>query len=200
MKRKIVNLAFIAIVTLFAAGTALAEGTPSAKPDANTAQPPPSGEIGGCHDSSLAGAATLPLEAPWVSLALSNREKIRLTENQVRQLETLRTEFDRQAASQSDAMGVSERALQQILAAEPVDLSRVKAQLTEIGNARAAARLRRIETLLAGRAVLSRQQQSALQQQVAQAGSEMHRSMMGGMSMMNGMREMNPLSVPGKSM
>lgn len=189
MKRKFINLALIAIVTLFAAGTALAEGTPSAKPEVNKAQPPASDEIGNCHDSWQASASTLPLEAPWVSLALSNREKIRLTENQVRQLESLRTEFDREASSQLRAVSASERALQQLLAADPVDLSRVKAELNEIGKARTAARLRRIETLLAGRGVLSREQQTALQQQIRVAG-ETHRSMM------DGIRHLDALSVP----
>jgi len=135
MKRKTLWLASIAIATMGVAGTALAESNLPATQDENINREPGAEEVTDCHDPADAATATLPLEAPWVSLALVNAERIGLSAEQVRKLELLRTEFEQRATSQSRTIQTAERALQQLLAAQPVDMQR--AHGIEFGGHRA---------------------------------------------------------------
>jgi len=163
MNRKFVKLASIAIVSAGISSTALAESNLPAALDEDINRRSDSEEMAVCHDANDAVSARLGLEAPWVSLALVNAERIGLSDEQIRQLELLRTEFERTAASQSRSIATGERGLQQLLVAQPVDLRRVSAQLDEIATLRSTLRLRRIETLLAGRDLLSTDQRERLQ-------------------------------------
>jgi NifB/MoaA-like Fe-S oxidoreductase len=119
-------------------------------------------------------------EAPWVSLALSNAERIELSAGQVRQLEILRADFEEEAKSRLQTIGEAELDLRRTLSGAPVDLQQVSARLDRIADLRATYRLRRIETLLTGRDVLSIAQQEQLQDVVTQATTAMHRAMMDG--------------------
>jgi hypothetical protein len=178
--KKLFKLTAIAAVTAGLAGTAQAEANRPATLDEEVNRQTDVEELSACHDAVDAGTTALSPEAPWVSLALSNAERIELSAGQVRQLEILRADFEEEAKSRLQTIGEAELDLRRTLSGAPVDLQQVSARLDRIAELRATYRLRRIETLLTGRDVLSIAQQEQLQDVVTQATTAMHRAMMDG--------------------
>ena len=131
-----------------------------------------------CNESANVKPAALSAEAPWISLALQNVERIRLSKDQVSKLESLRTEFHQQATRETQTIATAEQELERLLSSEPVDIVRARTQMEKIGALRASLRLSRIETLLKGRLVLSPEQRTNLQALVARSASEAHDVMM----------------------
>jgi Spy/CpxP family protein refolding chaperone len=169
------KLSAIAVFLFVAAGAAFAEGSAPVPPGEAAAASSAAEDERGCHDWAR---VALPIEAPWISLALDNARRIGLSEEQTRELDTLRSEFAQTVARQTRTMVTAEDALQQLLAAEPVKLERVAAKLDEIAALRVTLRLRRIEALLAGRGLLSTEQLASLQTLTARAAADVHEAMM----------------------
>lgn len=192
--KKLFQLTAIAAVTTGLAGTALAEANRPATLDDEINRQADAEDQSLCHDAADTGTTALSPEAPWVSLALSNAERIELSAGQVRQLELLRGDFEEEANTRLRTIGEAEQNLHTMLADSPVDLQQVSAQLDHIADLRATYRLRRIETLLAGREVLSIAQQERLQDLVTQATTAMHRAMM------DGIQEREPADRSGERM
>lgn len=120
-------------------------------------------------------------EAPWISLALRQAQDLALSGEQIDELKSLRTAFEKQAIRQSAEIRVAELELSELLAAQPVNLPTVEEKVRQIASQRAELRMERIRTLEQGKAVLTAEQREQLQQQVAKAGA--HGSMMGGAGM-----------------
>ena len=180
MKRTLLTLAAIAGLALATTGATYAEGNPPARPGDESSRLPAAEDMIGCHDPADASSAALPFEAPWISLALANAERIGLSEDQVRRLDILRSDFQHDAGRLMHDIGTVEQNLQRLLAEGSADAASVRQQLDEAGNLRNSLRRRRIETLLAGRNVLSAEQFSGLQALFSRPADAMHGAMMGG--------------------
>lgn len=102
-------------------------------------------------------------ERPWLTMALHHREKLGLSADQTKTLESLRSEFEKQAIRQSAEIQVAETELADLLRAEPVDLAKVEAKLRQLESARTDLRLARIKTLAEGKAALTPEQRKKLE-------------------------------------
>jgi len=131
-----------------------------------------------CRTQENETIAVIPAEAPWVSLALANAEAIGLSEQQVGELESLRTDFQQISAQHVKSIRAAEDELQTLLNSDPVEPVRIREQLDAVAALRSDLRMRRIESLVSGRAVLSAEQQTALHELVSQASRWHHDSSM----------------------
>lgn len=103
-----------------------------------------------------------PEERPLITLMLQHRDDLKLTAEQVRALEGLRGDFQREAIRREADIRVAELDLQGLLRAEPVDLARVEAKVREIAQLRADLRLARIKVVEQGKAQLTPEQRTTL--------------------------------------
>jgi hypothetical protein len=198
MKTTIIHyaLAAAAVLMLAFAGLAVA-ATPSATAPAaevtgETSQPMSGAPTmmgsmgmhgqGGMMGMAMHGRAT-GAEAPWVSLALRYAQELGLSAEQVRQLEALRTGFEKQAVRQSADIRVAELELRELLEADPVELSKVEAKLRQAAALETDLRMARIRALEQGKAVLSAEQRGKLKQRVSETGMGGHGATMGGAGM-----------------
>ncbi len=101
-------------------------------------------------------------ERPLISIMLSHRQELGLSAAQVRELERLRAEFQREAIKRDADQRVAELDLAALLQADPVDLAKVEAKVHEIERLRAEMRLARIRTIEQGKAQLTQDQRGKL--------------------------------------
>jgi Spy/CpxP family protein refolding chaperone len=101
-------------------------------------------------------------EGPWLSMALHHRERLSLSPDQTKTLESLRSEFEKKAIRQSAEIRVAEVELADLLRTEPVDMTKVEAALGRIEGLRTELRLTRIKTMEQGKAVLTPEQRKKL--------------------------------------
>ena len=102
-------------------------------------------------------------ERPLISLMLSHRERLGLSAEQVRQLERLRDDFERESIRKDADQRIAELDLEKLLDASPVDLAKVEAKVREIEKIRADLRLARIRAVEKGKEQLTPEQRSRLQ-------------------------------------
>lgn len=104
-----------------------------------------------------------PAERPLISFMLEHRDDLGLTPDQVNRLETLRSDFAREAVRREADIRVAEMDLQALLEHDPVDLPKVEAKIREVAQLRADLRVARLRTIEQGKAVLTAEQRSRLQ-------------------------------------
>jgi Spy/CpxP family protein refolding chaperone len=109
-----------------------------------------------------------PGERPLISIMLSHRADLGLSEAQVSALERLRADFQREAIRRDADLRVAETDLRALLASEPVDMGRVEAKVREIERLRADLRLARIRTIEQGKGQLSIEQRERLRALLAE--------------------------------
>jgi hypothetical protein len=109
----------------------------------------------------------LPHERPLISIVLSHRVELGLSPGQVETLERLRAEFQKEAIRVEADVRVAETDLRLLLAADPVDLSRVEGKIREIEKRRADLRVARIRTIEQGRGQLTPEQRQRLRRLLA---------------------------------
>jgi heavy-metal resistance protein len=112
------------------------------------------------------GAPNLP--RPVISIMLSHRDEVGLSSGQVQALERLRADFQKESIRAGAELRVTEMDLDQLLSAEPADLSAVEAKIRTIEKRRADLRLARVRTIESGRALLSADQREKLRTLLAQ--------------------------------
>lgn len=108
-------------------------------------------------------AAYLSSERPLISLMLRHREELGLSNEQVRALEAIRSDFQKEAARRSAEIQVAELELQELLREEPVDLGKVEAKVKQIAALRAEHRFSRIKAIEQGKALLTSEQRQKLE-------------------------------------
>lgn len=135
-------------------------------------------------------------ERPWISLALQHRDQLGLTADQVTRLESLRAEFQKEAIRRSADLQIAETELEQLLQAEPVDLTKVEATLRQLESLRADLRLSRIKTIEQGKAVLTLEQRQKLASLGPRAAAGSSEDMMGGRGMEEMQRFMSSERMP----
>ena len=155
------------------------------------------GGMGGMTDMGgmmRGGSATA--ERPWISLAIQNKDQRGLTADQVTLLESLRAEFQKEAIRRSADLEIAETELEELLRAEPVDLTKVEAKLRQLESLRTDLRLSRIKTLQQGKAVLTPEQRTKLASLGPRASAESPGVMMAGRGMEEMQRFMNSERMP----
>lgn len=116
-------------------------------------------------------------DRPILSILLRHGEMFRLTPEQEQKLRALRAEYEKDAARGEADVRVAEIDLREMLAADAPDLSRVEAQVKKVAALQGELRFRRIRTLQAGLALLTKEQRQQLDHHLSQMGSM---GMMGG--------------------
>jgi hypothetical protein len=108
-------------------------------------------------------------ERPLISLMLSHREKLGLSADQVRQLERLRDDFQRESIRKDADQRIAELDLERLLEGPSVDMARVEAKIREIEKLRADLRLARIRAVEKGKEQLTPEQRAKLQDILGEA-------------------------------
>jgi Spy/CpxP family protein refolding chaperone len=101
-------------------------------------------------------------ERPLISYMLSRRDELNLSSDQVRNLERLRSDFEREAIKNESDLRVSEMDLSDILRADTVDVKEAEAKIREIEKLRAELRIARIRAIEKGKGVLTAEQRDRL--------------------------------------
>lgn len=127
-----------------------------------------------------------PAERPLISLALHQKDKLGLSDEQVKTLEAIRATFQEDAEKRSASLRRAEAELQELLVSDSVDLAKVEAKLKESEALRTELRLSRIKALEQGKAVLTPEQRKKLKTLASQAADPMPGMMRG-----RGMEEMH---------
>ncbi|HEX2260833.1 MAG TPA: periplasmic heavy metal sensor [Candidatus Binatia bacterium] len=106
--------------------------------------------------------ATKNEERPLIAFMLRNREKLGLSAAQVKSLEQLRNDFQKESIRKDADLRVAEMDLNGLLGAEKIDMPKVEAKVREIERLRTDLRLSRIRTIQKGKEVLSADQRKKL--------------------------------------
>jgi hypothetical protein len=102
-------------------------------------------------------------ERPLISTMLRNRERLGLSADQVKNLEQLRDNFQKESIRKEADLRVAEMDLNSLLEAQPVEMTKVEAKVREIERLRADLRLARIRTIEKGKDQLTADQRKKLQ-------------------------------------
>jgi Spy/CpxP family protein refolding chaperone len=110
------------------------------------------------------GGTTAQEQQPVISLLLRNREKIGLSEEQVKKLEQLRSDFEKETIRNEADIRVAEIDLNNFLQAPSPDLAKVEAKIRDIERLRADLRIARIRAIQKGKTLLSADQRKKLEE------------------------------------
>lgn len=101
-------------------------------------------------------------ERPVIGYMLSHREELKLTPEQVKKLEGLRSDFERDARKKQDDLRAAEKGLDDLTRSDSVDLKQAEAKVREIERLRADQRIARIRAVEQGKSILSQEQRDRL--------------------------------------
>jgi hypothetical protein len=110
------------------------------------------------------GGTTAQEQQPVISLLLRNREKVGLSDDQVKKLEGLRSDFEKQTIRNEADIRVAEIDLNNLLQAPTADMGKIEAKIREIERLRADLRIARIRAIDKGKALLSADQRKKLEE------------------------------------
>jgi hypothetical protein len=114
------------------------------------------------------GGTTAQEQQPVISLLLRNREKLALSDEQVRKLEQLRSDFEKETIRNDADVRVAEIDLNNLLQAGNVDLAKVEGKIREVERLRADLRIARVRAVEKGKALLTPEQRKKLQELLAE--------------------------------
>ena len=107
-------------------------------------------------------------DRPLLSLMLRHRDKLGLTAEQVRSLERLRSDFQKESIRKDADLRVAEMDLKALGDAQPVDLVKMEAKVREIERLRGDLRLARIRAVEKGKEQLTAEQRQKFQELLAE--------------------------------
>ena len=107
-------------------------------------------------------------ERPLIAFILRNREKLDLSAAQVKSLEQLRNDFQKESIRKDADLRVAEMDLNALLIVDKVDMAKIEAKVREIDRMRADLRIARIRTIQKGKEVLTADQRKKLQELLAE--------------------------------
>jgi hypothetical protein len=113
------------------------------------------------------GGTTAQEQQPVISLMLRNREKLGLSDDQVKKLEQLRSDYEKETIRNDADVRVAEIDLNHLLQAGSVDLPKVEGKIREVERLRADLRIARVRAVEKGKAVLTPEQRKKLQEMLA---------------------------------
>lgn len=108
-------------------------------------------------------------ERPLISQMLSNKEHLQLTAEQVRKLEQLRDNFQRQSIRVDADLKIIEMDIAALLENDPVQAAKVEQKIREAEKLRADIRIGRIRVFEQAKALLNAEQKKKLQDLSTQA-------------------------------
>ena len=108
-------------------------------------------------------------ERPLISLMLRYRDKLGLSADQVRGLEQLRSEFERESIRRDADLRIAEMDLTNLTGAPAVDLSKVETKVREVERLRADQRLARIRTIEKAKDQLTADQRKKFQELLSES-------------------------------
>jgi Spy/CpxP family protein refolding chaperone len=117
------------------------------------------------------GAPSSREERPLISLMLSHRDKLGLSADQVRQLERLRSDYEKESIRKDADLRIAEMDLQTLLDSPAVDMGKVESKVREIEKLRADLRLARIRAVEKGKEQLTSEQRQKLQELLGEPGA-----------------------------
>jgi len=103
-------------------------------------------------------------DRPVISQLLSNRETLNLSADQVRKLEQLRDNFQRQAIRNDADLRIVELDIATLLDNEPMDMGKLEHKIRESEKLRTDLRIARIRTIEQARALLTNDQKKKFQE------------------------------------
>jgi hypothetical protein len=112
------------------------------------------------------GGTTAREQQPVISILLRNREKLGLSDEQVKKLEQLRSDFEKEIIRNEADIRVAEIDLNNLLQASSADMGKIEAKIREVERLRADLRIARIRAIEKGKALLSAEQRKKLQELV----------------------------------
>ena len=119
--------------------------------------------------SEYFGSGTLKSEErPLISFMLRNREKLDLSAAQVKNLEQLRNDFEKESIRKDADLRVAEMDLSTLLGAAKVDMGKVEAKIRAIERLRGDLRIARVRTIQKGKELLTADQRKKLQELLAE--------------------------------
>jgi Heavy-metal resistance len=107
-------------------------------------------------------------ERPLIAFMLRNRERLGLSAAQVKSLEQLRNDFQKESIRKDADLRVAEMDLNGLVGAEKIDMHKVEAKVREIERIRTDLRLSRIRTIQKGKEVLNAEQRKKLHELLAE--------------------------------
>lgn len=108
-------------------------------------------------------------DRPLISQMLNNKELLGLSGDQVRRLEQLRDNFQRQSIRNEADLRILDLDIGALLDAEPVDLGKLESKIREEEKLRADLRITRIRAIEQGKALLNSEQRKKLGELARQA-------------------------------
>jgi hypothetical protein len=103
-------------------------------------------------------------ERPLISLMLRHRDQLGLSQDQVRKLEQLRHDFERESIRRDADLRVAEMDLASLTEASEIELGKVEAKVREIERLRSDQRLARIRAIQKAKEELTADQRKKLQE------------------------------------
>ena len=119
----------------------------------------------------LGSGAVKNEERPLIAFMLRNREKLDLSAAQVKNLEQLRNDFQKESIRKDADLRVAEMDLTNLLNGEKTDMAKVEAKVREIERLRGDLRIARIRTIEKGKEQLTADQRKKLQELLAEPQS-----------------------------
>ncbi|MDZ4346241.1 MAG: hypothetical protein U1E51_27835 [Candidatus Binatia bacterium] len=103
-------------------------------------------------------------DRPLITLMLNNKEQLNLSADQVKKLEQLRDEFQKQSIRHDADLRIIELDLAALLDHDSVDMSKVVGKVREAEKMRADLRIARIRAIEQAKGVLNAEQKKKLQE------------------------------------
>ena len=107
-------------------------------------------------------------ERPLIAFMLRNRDKLDLSAAQVKNLEQLRNDFQKDSIRKDADLRVAEMDLNGLLNASKVDMAKAEAKIRQIERLRSDLRIARVRTLEKGKDLLTADQRKKLQELLAE--------------------------------
>lgn len=106
-------------------------------------------------------------DAPWISIALRHKSELNLTNDQVANLEKIKTNFQNQVTPIAQQLKAVESELRSILEATPANLVLARTKIDQAEKLRADLRYLRVESIENGKSVLTTAQRDQLKNMFA---------------------------------
>ena len=102
-------------------------------------------------------------DRPLITFMLEHNQELGLSTDQVRSLEAIRSDFQKEATQRTAEIDSAEGKLDRLLKEGQVDLTKVETTVRKIEGLRAVLRLDRIKAISQGKSLLSSEQQERFQ-------------------------------------
>ena len=111
----------------------------------------------------MMGMPQASADRPLITFMLQHKQELSLSADQVRSLEAIRSDFQKEAAQRVEEIEAGEAELEGLVNQAPADLNKAEVTLRKIEAVRMALRLGRITAVDQGKSLLNQEQQKKLE-------------------------------------